>query len=132
MKQILLITGIISFLSCNSYQGSVIGSDVFPENNETIQVEELLGEWIVDIETRRGSKSSVMTIYQEDGDLKGKTERSNFTISQDGNRLSWNSTIESPMGSMNASHQVIVNGNSFSGTVSASGRSLDVIGRKRE
>jgi len=83
------------------------------------------------IQTRRGVKNSVLTIFLEDDQLLGKTQRSNFKITQTENQLTWTSKIESPMGALDAVHQVTVEGATMSGTIKAQRRTLDLTGQKR-
>ena len=95
-----------------------------------------LGTWQITTETPRGDRTGTLTITEEDGKLKGKTDNGSFTITQKGNKLSWTSNMDTPMGAMELQNEVEINGDNMSGNVKmssgpAAGRSMKLTGIRK-
>ncbi|MEM1124482.1 MAG: hypothetical protein AAGJ18_28855 [Bacteroidota bacterium] len=121
------------FLSCATTQkkAQINSHSASSRTANPVSLNDLTGTWDISIQTRRGAKKSVLTIVEENGQLRGKTERTNFNITQSGNQLTWTSNIDSPMGTLEALHQVTVDGTTMEGTIKAQRRTLDLVGQKR-
>ena len=91
----------------------------------------ITGLWQMTIQTRRGNRESELSIFEEDGNYKGKTDRTVFTIVKNGDVLTWTSNVDSPMGKIKAQHRMTVKGNTMNGTVKASGRTLNASGIRK-
>ncbi|MEL7121273.1 MAG: hypothetical protein AAFO07_17620 [Bacteroidota bacterium] len=126
-------------VSCSSSKKSNTGTtDMVSESSalsnsvNEMNLEAILGIWDITINTPRGQNAGVLTIYQEDNELRGQTENADFKIKQKGNKLSWSSTFDTPRGAMNALNNVSIEDGILTGTVSIAGRSLNISGKKRE
>ncbi|MEO0338741.1 MAG: hypothetical protein AAF242_05960 [Bacteroidota bacterium] len=142
MSKMILVLLTFSFLSCGTTNkpavidgnsGAINSGNVKEVSLATISNEEILGIWDLNIQTPRGNNSRVLTITEENGQLKGETNDSNFNIEREKNQLTWTSKIKSPMGgTIEAAHKVFVNDGKLSGSLSAMGRTIEVSGKKRD
>ena len=83
------------------------------------------------ITTGRGIRDKELIISLENGKYKGKSDKNNFDITRNGSQLKWTDTINSPMGSIQAEFSMMLEGAKMTGTVQASGRTLDVVGKRK-
>ncbi|MEO0332401.1 MAG: hypothetical protein AAF223_12065, partial [Bacteroidota bacterium] len=128
MKNVMIICGLLIIAGCASQKTSA--SNDYRSSNPDYSAAsttdlgsasgDILGVWAISINTRRGTRTNDLTIYQEDGLYKGKTDRGNFVINRDGNELTWVSDVDSPRGKIRAQHQMTVEGDKMTGTVNAS------------
>lgn len=137
MKLTALIVGTIIILSCasqkSSYsslsQGRAIWED--QQTSDSVHQDDVVGTWSMSVKTPHGNRTHELTISLEGDQYNGKTNKDNFLITRKGDQLSWTGTVDSPMGSMQAKYLMIVKGAEMTGTIQASGRTLNVQGRKK-
>ncbi|MEM6844980.1 MAG: hypothetical protein AAF632_22385 [Bacteroidota bacterium] len=139
MKNIIIVCSLLILAGCVSqktssnsdYSSSDTDYSAASTANASAASGDILGVWKISINTRIGTRTNDLTIYQEEGVYKGKTDRGNFVINRDGNELSWVNDIDSPRGRIRAQHQMTVKGDKMTGTVNASGRTLNVSGSRK-
>ena len=86
---------------------------------------QIAGEWELTMTTPRGERSSELTITQEGAEALGETEDEEFEISIDGNEVSWEQTLSTPMGEIEVKFVGTVDGNDMEGTMTMSGGPMD-------
>lgn len=85
----------------------------------------LIGTWEVSMSTPRGAKRNSLTITEEDGQLIGRTEKAEVSIRRSGSTVSWDQTLDTPRGKINAAFSgQIIDNNTMEGKTLASGRQL--------
>ena len=93
--------------------------------------EEITGNWILSINTPRGKRERLLTIFVENGEYKGKDEQEVFVITKTGSKISWISNLETPMGKMKAQYEAEITGKTMNGTIKAAGRTIPLNGVKK-
>ena len=80
---------------------------------------EMVGTWVITVETPRGTKTQDIEISLEDGNLQAKGPEGSATWILNGDELSWAETRSTPFGkmTMESAGQLQADG-SFSGTMS--------------
>ncbi|MEM7551832.1 MAG: hypothetical protein AAF363_19280 [Bacteroidota bacterium] len=128
MKSIYLLVFLL--ISCSSPKASNT-SPSYAQSRSNIQTEDIVGIWDMSVNTPRGNRENQLEITFVDGKYMGQTEKDTFSITKEDNQLRWKSKIQSPRGSLQANYVMEVTGNEMSGTIKASGRTLNAKGQKR-
>ena len=85
----------------------------------------IAGDWTLTMTTPRGERASELTITQEGVEAVGETEDEEFEISIDGDEVSWEQTMSTPMGEIEVKFVGTVDGNDMEGTMTMSGGPMD-------
>ena len=136
MKLVLLVINagiIINYVSQQTCPEFPDGGNIpyHLQSSDSTTLYDIIGIWYLSIKTPRGKKNNQLTISMKDEEYIGQTDNGSFSIARNGNDLSWTSTIKSPMGKMPAEFTMTVEGSDMTGTIQASGRTLDVVGKKK-
>ncbi|GAB5475083.1 MAG: hypothetical protein Mars2KO_31820 [Maribacter sp.] len=90
-------------------------TDAFLQAVESHSAPSLLGVWDMTLDSPRGEMNSLLTIFKHNDRLMGKTKDGEFGITKDGDELSWESPFKTPMGTMQAHFNGIIEGETMSG-----------------
>lgn len=139
MKHILLTLVAIAASGCgtiqNTQQTTENDSSAVEATTSTLLTSPA-GEWEMTMDSPMGTRTSILTITDSNGELTGKNDSGTFEISTKGNVLSWTSSIETPMGSIQANYSATVEGDSMTGTMEMAsgrmaGRTMEFTGNKK-
>ncbi|MEM9391045.1 MAG: hypothetical protein AAGA02_11260 [Bacteroidota bacterium] len=136
MKTPILLISLFIFSNCAAQQpasttraeNTVNSQDAKSTSSE--DKADITGVWKMTITTGRGTRDKELIISLENGEYKGKSDKNDFDITRNGSQLKWTDTINSPMSSMQAEFSMMLEGTEMTGTVQASGRTLNVVGKR--
>ncbi|MEW7292076.1 hypothetical protein [Aquimarina sp. 2304DJ70-9] len=92
-------------------------TDAFIQAVESQLDSSVIGVWDMTMDTRRGKRNGTITIFDDNGTLKGKNDSDEFVINNSNGELSWKSGIKTPMGKMKATYTASIDGKSMSGSM---------------
>ena len=131
MKTPILLISLFIFSNCSSQQPASTNSTQDTKSTSSNKEADITGVWKMTITTGRGTRDNELIISLENGEYKGKSDKNDFDITRNGSQLKWTDTINSPMGSIQAEFSMMLEGAKMTGTVQASGRTLDVVGNRK-
>ncbi len=140
MKYILLTIIVIAASSCGAVQNSqqTTENEASPTVGTTAStlLTSPAGEWEMTVNSPRGTRTSILTITDSNGELTGRNDSGTFKITAKGNILSWTSSMDTPMGSMEANYSATVEGDAMTGIMEMTsggmaGRKMEFEGKKK-
>ena len=131
MKTPILLISLFIFSNCSSQQPASTNSTQDTKSTSSNKEADITGALKMMINSVLGIRDKEIIISLENGKYKGKSDKNNFDIPRNGSQLKWPDTINSPMGSIQAEFSMMLEGAKMTGTVQASGRTLDVVGKRK-